>query len=271
MVSRVSIRARFIALCTLQVASAYAIADAPKRVDIPAGELSVALLKLSKQYGADLVYRPEQVHGLMTRGAHGSLNAGQAVAQLLQGTPLELRTDLSGAILIAPPMSAIAQETAGAPRTSSALSQDASHASKEGKNGSSGEFRVAQMDQGTNSSASALNGPPPKSVSNQASGAELAEVVVTAQKRTENINTTPIAVTALSMAQLQNAGVISIPALASNVPDLQVHTVGADNYFGVTIRGISNLSCHGGWQPRSLKLHRRRVCRSAGWTLGGDI
>src|SRR5882757_6327860 len=103
MLNKVTMHAAFIAVCAMLSVGAYAIADTPKQVDIPAGELSVALLKLSKQYGADLVYRPEQVHGLQTHGAHGSLTTEQAVTQLLQGTPLELRTDPSGAMLIAPP------------------------------------------------------------------------------------------------------------------------------------------------------------------------
>ena len=71
MLNKVTFRATFITLCTMLSAGAYAIADAPTRVDIPAGDSPSALLKLSKQYGADLVYRPEQVYGLKTHGAHG--------------------------------------------------------------------------------------------------------------------------------------------------------------------------------------------------------
>ena len=65
------------------------MADAPKRVDIPAGELSDALLKLSKQYGTELMYRPEQVRGIKTHGAHGKFTSEQAATLLLQGTALE--------------------------------------------------------------------------------------------------------------------------------------------------------------------------------------
>src|SRR5690349_11023729 len=82
--------------------AAYAIADAPRAVDIPAGDLRRALLDISEQFGADLVYRPEQVDGIHTRGAHGALTTEEAVTQLLEGTPLELRRDASGALLIAP-------------------------------------------------------------------------------------------------------------------------------------------------------------------------
>src|SRR5882672_12839418 len=118
MLMKVTIRAILLALASTLSIAAYARADAPKHVDIPAGDLSQALLKLSKQYGADLVYRPEQVYGLKTNGAHGSLTTEQAVTQLLQGTPLEVRTDQSGAMLIAPPASGSAQATGSAQQPS---------------------------------------------------------------------------------------------------------------------------------------------------------
>ncbi|WP_129778293.1 TonB-dependent receptor [Peristeroidobacter soli] len=82
-----------------------AVADSTKAVDIPAGDLRQALLKLSEVYGAELVYRPEQVQGIATSGARGELTTQQAIKLLLQGTPLELHTDKSGAMLIAPAVS----------------------------------------------------------------------------------------------------------------------------------------------------------------------
>ncbi len=82
-------------------ASAHVFADAAMAVNIPAGDLRQALLAVSEKYGTDLVYRPEQVRGVSTAGAHGDLTTEQAIFSLLQGTPLELRTDSSGAILIA--------------------------------------------------------------------------------------------------------------------------------------------------------------------------
>ena len=71
MLMKVTIRAILLALASTLSIAANARADAPKHVDIPAGDLSQALLLLSQQYGADLVYRPEQVHGLKTHGANG--------------------------------------------------------------------------------------------------------------------------------------------------------------------------------------------------------
>jgi iron complex outermembrane recepter protein len=155
MTIKLTIRAMVLALATTLSVAAYARAEAPKHVDISAGDLSQALLRLSKQYGADLVYRPEQVYGLKTHGAHGEFTTEQAVAQLLQGTPLELRTDSSGAILIALPIVG-AGRVSEIPQASNGT-RDVSQDSKGGRKSSSGDFRVAHVDQGANSQSSPVS------------------------------------------------------------------------------------------------------------------
>jgi iron complex outermembrane receptor protein len=89
--------AAILACCSI---AAHAVADAPKPINIPAGDLRQALLRLSEQLGTEFVYRPEQVQGLRTAGAHGELTTEQAILRLLEGTSLVLRTDPSGAMLI---------------------------------------------------------------------------------------------------------------------------------------------------------------------------
>ncbi len=79
------------------------MAAAPKPLDIPAGELVPALETLSRQAAVELVYQPEQLKAIHTRGVKGTYSATAAIRILLKGTPLELRTDPSGAMLIAPP------------------------------------------------------------------------------------------------------------------------------------------------------------------------
>src|SRR2546430_17018441 len=83
--------------------SAHAMADAPKPINVPPGELVSALESLSKQAAVELVYQPEQLRSFRTRGVKGTYTPQDAVRILLKGTPLELRTDPSGAMLIAPP------------------------------------------------------------------------------------------------------------------------------------------------------------------------
>lgn len=117
--------------------SAHVAADAPRSVDIPAGDLRQALLQASEQFGTDLVYRPEQISGVKTTGAVGQFTTEQAIYRLLEGTSFELREDPSGAMLIAqstkPSRTQVAKEkTGGAIRVAqTAAPSDATASSSE--------------------------------------------------------------------------------------------------------------------------------------------
>src|SRR3954447_652712 len=50
----------------------------------------------------------------------------------------------------------------------------------------------------------------------------LQEVFVTAQKRSENLQSTPLAITALTSSTLQNAGITDLIGVAQNVPALSM-------------------------------------------------
>lgn len=66
----------------------------------------------------------------------------------------------------------------------------------------------------------------------------LAEIVVTAEKRSSNIQTTPISMSALTSQQLQNAGITSAQGIAASVPGLAVASAGPGQ-AQYEIRGIS--------------------------------
>lgn len=72
-------------------------------IDIPAGTLAEALNSLAKQTGADLVYRPDQVAGIKTRGVKGEFTTAEAIDRLLEGTQLQVSTSSGGAYLISTP------------------------------------------------------------------------------------------------------------------------------------------------------------------------
>jgi iron complex outermembrane receptor protein len=69
-------------------------------------------------------------------------------------------------------------------------------------------------------------------------GDALAEIVVTAQKRAENVQTVPISVTAVSGEDLRKQGVVDILALANVAPGVQVST----GVLGpqINIRGVTS-------------------------------
>jgi iron complex outermembrane receptor protein len=65
---------------------------------------------------------------------------------------------------------------------------------------------------------------------------QLIEIVVTAEKRSTNLQTTPIAVTALTGSTLGNEQVRTLPDIVSLVPSFQMGN--AEGYQQITIRGI---------------------------------
>lgn len=91
--------------CSVSICMA-ALADQRRQIDVPAGELIAALKALTQQSGVDLVYRSEQLEGLSTQGVSGAFSPQEAVTRLLEGTALTVKTDPSGAMLIALPRSA---------------------------------------------------------------------------------------------------------------------------------------------------------------------
>jgi len=133
---------------------AYAMADALRFVNVPAGDLVQGLEFLAKQTDVELVYQAAQLRGLHTHGVTGNLTAHDAVTRLLEGTEIHLRTDqATGAMLIGPPE----QGGSGPSGASSRNPSDtATNSGKEGKKDSSDGFRVAQVDQGQTSSPSTV-------------------------------------------------------------------------------------------------------------------
>jgi iron complex outermembrane receptor protein len=126
--------------------AAFSFAADLKRVEIPAGDLSVALQSLTKQTGIELVYQTEAITGVRTKGVSGTLPPVDALTKLLEGTGLKLNTDSTGAMLIAAPQAAShGSSNPNSPPTGS--SDDASKL-KETGNKNSQDFRVAQVDQG---------------------------------------------------------------------------------------------------------------------------
>ena len=67
----------------------------------------------------------------------------------------------------------------------------------------------------------------------------LKTIVVTAERRVEDIQTTPISITALSGADLQLGGITSAQEIATRVPGLSIATAGPGNAV-YQIRGLTS-------------------------------
>ncbi|WP_395407107.1 TonB-dependent receptor domain-containing protein [Pseudoduganella sp. UC29_106] len=76
-----------------------------RNFDIAGGELKAALDIYAAQSGTQLIYKVEDVKGRSTKGLKRALSVEEALRQLLEGTPLSVRRDVSGALVIfvAPP------------------------------------------------------------------------------------------------------------------------------------------------------------------------
>jgi len=208
MLKSMTFRSSLAAMACAISLSAHAIADAPTPVNIPAGALVPALEELEKQATIELIFQPEQLKSFHTDGVQGTYEPQQAIRILLKNTPLELRTDSSGAMVIAPP---------------------AFDSATNGIDPSGQTAGAAPVAQGSLSQAAAM----PKSET-------LEEVVVTAQKREERLQDVPVPVTAISADTLSENNQVRLQDYYQSVPGLSLASDGLrPGAATIAIRGIT--------------------------------
>src|SRR5690606_6715174 len=74
----------------------------------------------------------------------------------------------------------------------------------------------------------------------QASAAEIEEIVVVAQKRTENVQDVPISITAFSGEELARRGLNDLQDVARQTPSFQIPVANNMRNAAVRIRGIGS-------------------------------
>src|SRR5690242_7519839 len=109
------VKSVLIAFACFLLMGSHAYADDLKKVNVPPGELGAALRLLAKQAGVEFFYRSEQVNGFHTEGVRGVLSPQEAVTKLLAGTPLTVKTDVSGAMVIISARGSDSSQHKGAP------------------------------------------------------------------------------------------------------------------------------------------------------------
>jgi outer membrane receptor protein involved in Fe transport len=87
-------------VCAIAIAGPALAQD--RNFDIPPGDLKAALDAYIAQSGDQLIFRPEDVAGRRTHGAHGHLSSAAALDEILDGTGLTVHRDASGAEVITP-------------------------------------------------------------------------------------------------------------------------------------------------------------------------
>lgn len=82
-------------------------------------------------------------------------------------------------------------------------------------------------------------GPVASADDEQPDGAALQEIVVTAQKRSENLQSVPVSVTALTASQLGDLKLDDASVLATQIPNLQVNGIVGEGSPLFSLRGVS--------------------------------
>ena len=181
---------------------------------IAAQELAPALRMLAKDRDIQLVYRSDLVKNQHTSGAAGDLTFEEALTQLLRGTGLTFKYLESNAITLIP-----VQSEQSAPSSSGAT--PAQRASNPG---------------------SAANGS--SAVSHEAYGegrVVLEEVVVTAEKRVQNIQIVPTSVSAVRGDKLVDLGISRLTDYSQYIPGLNIQDGGSPGQSSVSLRGVAVL------------------------------
>jgi len=208
---------------------AIVMADEPsggreQSISIPAGDLTASLELLAKQTGAEFVYDADQLKGITTRGVRGNITPKAAVLKLLEGTNLTLTEHKSGAILIAVPQGGVRRTPTSTPTVA---------------NEPEGSAHLAQSSRAVTRSDPDSNSVTNSSAASNSERPRLDEIVVTARRREENINSVPVAITAMTAADLRSKNVETAADLQNYVPSLSVSSSGPtrDDYT-FAIRGM---------------------------------
>lgn len=221
-------RSALIAAACLLSFSAHAMADGPNKFNLPAGELIAALKSLAKQADVELVYSPEQLKGMHTEGVRGTYSAPDAIRILLKGTPLEVHTDATGAMVIAlptPPPAAPPAEKSSAPPKSSQTT-DGGQSAPPGRT-----LQLAQAD-------STAPGPEVDQGKSKQEPAQLQEVVVTGSYLRGVEPVSPVLT--ISREDIEQSGYPSVGTYLQSLPE---NFSGGDNF---NVAGVGGQGINGG-------------------------
>jgi iron complex outermembrane receptor protein len=175
--------------------------------DIPAEAATAAIPEFARQAHLQIVAPADQLEGVITHRIQGQLDPKAALKMLIAGTGLNVSSDEGGIVTL----------SAGVPLVPKSESASLSAKPK--------QTEVKKNIQ-------------PAPLANQ-----LEEIVVTAQKKRENLQIVPVAVTALTAEALDNARIKNVNDLSGQVPNLYVaqgFSFVASPNPAITLRGIQS-------------------------------
>jgi iron complex outermembrane receptor protein len=206
-----------IVLLLIQAGAAWAQgANQSIRFDIPPAAAHRALNQFAQQANVQLLYPYDRVQGLRLKGLSGSFSVDEGIARLVAGTCLEV-TFSSGA-------NVVLSES----KKNKGIWFMSTHTCKQP--GVLSALTAAILAAFTT----------PIVHSQEKPRATIEEIIVTAQRREQNIQEVPIAITALSADALDKAGIDDTRSLEQVTPGLTFGTQGP--FAQPTIRGIGTSS-----------------------------
>jgi iron complex outermembrane recepter protein len=171
--------------------------------DVPEQDAVTAIPEFARQAHLQIVAPADKLKGIKTHMVHGSIDARAALRQLLDGTGITIASDDGHIISLR-----LGPSTASPPPAATSSGNDGPGAG-----------------QGATDPA-------------QASGGQLEDVVVTATRRSENLQDVPIALTALTGSTLKQLNVQTLDDFVKYLPN--VSTAGAGpGQSEVYMRGLS--------------------------------
>lgn len=181
--------------------------------DVPAGNLKDTLNSFGKRAGMELIFRPADVRGLKSPGARGAKTSEQALAQILAGTGLRIERDPSGAIAITRGERRVAE-----PRKASKIAMLTYPSDPD---------QIARDDQPVLQTPRLAQSEIPDSQ----------DIVVTAQKRAQNVNDVGLSLQAFTGDALKSRGISAAADLPNIVQGLTFSRSSANTPI-FTLRGV---------------------------------
>lgn len=220
-------------------AAAQAVAQS-YQLNIPRQDLDAALKDLAQQTGLQIARFSDTPEGSAFVGpVRGTMPVTDALKSLLTPNKLTYKIVNDHTIAVMTLSAAAAVESTGVATSLHPGSPTASEsAPQEGKKSASGVFRLAQVDQGSNTQPAGIAKSASSSPENLDNG-NLSEIIVTAEKRHERLQDVPSSVTVLSGSKLEEEGVAQLSDYVKQVPGLNIIGASGPGQGQVVLRGIT--------------------------------
>lgn len=201
------------ALPAVSAAQAQTGAARQSEYNIPAGDLAAGLRAFARQSHIEVMFNAAHLRGQRTAGVRGNLSAEEALRQLLAGSRAELVRDSSGAFLVRPARAA-AMRPAAIPVSTAALAMPSAPP------------------------PAARSFPQPEVRADAPPAIE--DIIVTAQKREENLQDTPISMVAMGAQALEQRGINSLGDLyTGGIPSVRIAPfAGRPSAVSIGMRGL---------------------------------